>query len=140
LTLKDIGLSVLVWRACLVDEAVLFGRFARMSIGKRRAGPDSVLVKHRFCAGEENSPRREFPGCGARWARIAACGKSCRVEGGKTSTFHKSCANNPAETLEKHCVSPAQKSVKKCEFLYGKHGAARCAEEKKKGAAFAAPF
>ena len=58
----------------------------------------------------------------------------------KPSTFHKSCANKPAQMLEKHCISAAQKSVKKCEFLYGKHGAARCAEEKKKGAAFAAPF
>jgi hypothetical protein len=41
--------------------------------------------------------------------------------------------------LEKHCINAAQKSVKKCEFPCGRHGVARGAE-KKKGAAFAAPF
>jgi len=55
-----------------VGEAGLFGRFARMSIGKRRAGTDSVLVKHRFCPGEEKAPWRKFPRAVRHWADFAA--------------------------------------------------------------------
>jgi len=54
-----------------------------MSIGKPRAGPDSLLVKHRFCVGEEKAPGRKFPHAARRWANFAASGNSCRVGGGK---------------------------------------------------------
>jgi hypothetical protein len=71
-----------------VDESGSLGRFARVLIRKRRAGPDSVLVKHRFCEGEEKPFRRRLPWLRRRWAKSAGWGNSCRAKGGKY--FHHS--------------------------------------------------
>jgi len=51
--------------------------------GKRRAGLRQGVVKHRFCAEEENRDRREFAGCAYCPAGIAASGKICRDALGK---------------------------------------------------------
>jgi len=51
--------------------------------GKRRAGLRQRVVKHRFCAEEENRDRREFAVCDYCPAGIAAFGKICRDALGK---------------------------------------------------------
>jgi hypothetical protein len=51
--------------------------------GKRRAGLRQGVVKHRFCAAEENRDRREFAVGAYCPAVFAAFGKICRDALGK---------------------------------------------------------
>jgi hypothetical protein len=76
LTLKDIGLSVLVFARRFFIEATDFGHFAHWLIGKPCAATDSVLLKHGFCEPSENLPRRGLPGGRPDPAKTAGTGQN----------------------------------------------------------------
>jgi hypothetical protein len=94
---------------------LLIGRFARRRHFKHRAGLRKGLVKHRFSSASENHARREMPQARAQSAKIAGCGKSCRVNPAKASTFRKNAHEKIAQLLAKFWFTPAQAKVNKDE-------------------------